>query len=121
MSLSRRDSDQAKHLDRPTKTRGRRRSSISSGYRAPPNGDRHDSPVASANGWPSPVRSSGGLDCCSSMNPPETSTRTTATEILDLLTELHTGFGLTIIAATHDQVIETAGRKAPADVGRENH
>ncbi len=33
----------------------------------------------------------------------------TATEILDLLTELHTAFGLTIVAATHDRVIETAG------------
>ncbi len=36
---------------------------------------------------------------------------TTGAEILDLLATLHTDFGLTILAATHDRAIEDAGRR----------
>lgn len=36
---------------------------------------------------------------------------TTGTEILDLLSTLHTDFGMTIVAATHDLAIEAAGRR----------
>ena len=36
---------------------------------------------------------------------------TTGAEILDLLSTLHTDFGLTILAATHDEAIEAAGRR----------
>jgi len=35
----------------------------------------------------------------------------TGAEILDLLANLHTDFGLTILAATHDRTIEAAGRR----------
>jgi len=35
----------------------------------------------------------------------------TGSEILDLLSTLHTDFGLTILAATHDEAIEAAGRR----------
>ena len=35
----------------------------------------------------------------------------TGSEILDLLASLHADFGLTILAATHDEAIEAAGRR----------
>ena len=36
---------------------------------------------------------------------------TTGAEILAILADLHTDFGLTIPAATHDRVIEAIGRR----------
>jgi putative ABC transport system ATP-binding protein len=35
----------------------------------------------------------------------------TSAEILDLLTSLHADLGMTVLAATHDEAIETAGRR----------